>query len=218
MLKLYSFWRSTASYRVRIALNLKELEHEIVSYNPVAAGDAARAAYRAVNPHGLVPTLADGASAIAQSLAIIEYLEERHPVPALLPAGPAARALARQIAQTIACEVHPLNNVAVLKYLEAEMGVDEQRRQAWYRHWVRRGLDAVESLLQQHGSQGAYALGAAPGLADCCIVPQLFNARWFKVPLDGWPRLIDIESACLALPAFDRARPEHQPDAPRASA
>jgi len=214
MLTLYSFWRSTASYRVRIALNLKGLEYETVPYNPVAPDAAARAEYRKLNPHGLVPTLVDGTSAIAQSLAIVEYLEETRPSPPLLPASPAARAFARQLALTVACDIHPLNNVAVLNYLTQDLGLGDDQRRAWYRHWVTRGLDAFDALLRGHGHSGPYCLGAEPGLADLCLVPQLFNAHFFEVPTAGWPLLLEIERNCLKLPAFDRARPNRQPDAP----
>jgi maleylacetoacetate isomerase len=214
MLRLHSFWRSTASYRVRIALNLKGLDHEIVSYNPVAPAADARDAYRRINPHGLVPTLVDGDLAISQSLAILEYLEETHAAPPLLPRDPADRAFARQIALTVACEIHPLNNVAVLNYLTQDLGLGDEQRRNWYRRWVNRGLDAVESLLRRRGPGGPYCLGATPGFADIFLVPQLFNAHFFDVPTSGWPLLLEIERNCLQLPAFQRARPENQPDAP----
>jgi maleylacetoacetate isomerase len=215
MLRLHSFWRSTASYRVRIALNLKGLDYEIVSYNPISPAADAREEYQRTNPHGLVPTLIAGDLAISQSLAILEYLEETRPVPPLLPPDPAGRALARQIALTVACEIHPLNNVAVLNYLTQDLGLGDDQRRNWYRRWVNRGLTAIEALLRQRGQVGPYCLGAVPGFADACLVPQLFNAHFFEVPTAAWPLLLEIEKNCLRLPAFDRARPENQPDAPR---
>jgi len=215
MLRLHGFWRSTASYRVRIALNLKGLEYEIESYNPISPAAETRTEYRRINPHGLVPTLIDGDLAISQSLAILEYLEETRPAPPLLPRDPAGRALARQIGLTVACEIHPLNNVAVLNYLTQDLGLGDEQRRNWYRHWVTRGLDAIEALLRDRGQAGPYCLGATPGYADALIVPQLFNVHFFDVPTAGWPRLLEIERNCLKLPAFDRARPENQPDAPR---
>lgn len=215
MLRLHGFWRSTASYRVRIALNLKGLDYELVSYNPISPHADARTEYRRINPHGLVPTLVDGELAISQSLAILEYLEERHPAPPLLPADPAGRALARQIALTVACEIHPLNNVAVLNYLTQDLGLGDDQRRNWYRHWVTRGLDAIEALLWQRRQTGPFCLGTEPGFADILLVPQLFNAHFFDVPTAGWPLLLEIEKNCLRLPAFDRARPENQPNATR---
>ena len=210
-MKLYGYWRSSAAYRVRIGLNLKGLAYENIPVHLVRnGGEQYKDDYLALNPQARVPTLADGAFTLAQSLAILEYLEETHPTPALLPGTPAERARARQIALAVACDIHPLNNLRVLKYLETKFGVTQEARDDWYRYWVRDGLTAVEKMVSPHGP---YCLGEQVTLADVCVIPQIFNAHRFKTPLDDCPRLLAIEVACLKLPAFDRARPENQPDA-----
>jgi maleylacetoacetate isomerase len=214
MLKLYSYWRSSAAYRVRIGLNLKSLAHEIVPVHLVRDGGRQFSdEYRRLNPQGFVPTLVDGEVIISQSIAILAYLEEKYGGTPLLPTDPAQRALGRQIALTVACDIHPLNNQSVLRYLAGELGVDEAGKNAWYRHWIGRGFDAIETLLRERGRAGPFCLGDAPGLADICLVPQIYNARRFNVPLDAYPTLRAIEEHCLKLEAFDRARPESQPDA-----
>ena len=213
-MKLYSFFRSSAAYRVRIALHLKGLTYE---YAPVhlsrGGGEQLRPEYRRVNPQGLVPVLQDGASSLNQSLAIIEYLDEVYPEPALLPRTPAERARVRALAQTIACEIHPLNNTRVLSYLTGVAGMSEDARNAWYRHWVAEGFHALEARLAGDPATGRYCHGDAPGIADCCLVPQMFNARRFKCDLGPYPTLVAIDRNCQALDAFQRAAPERQPDA-----
>ncbi len=208
---LYDFFRSSAAYRVRIALNLKGLEAER-RFIHLRKGEQRAAEYLGVNPQGLVPTLIDGDTVLTQSLAIIEYLDEKHPEPRLLPRDIAERAWVRAIALSIACDIHPVNNLRVLKYLGRELKIEEPLRDEWYRHWVSVGFEALEAQLAARAS-GPYALGGTPSLADVCIVPQLANARRLKVPMDPYPRLAAIDDACLRHPAFERARPEVQPDA-----
>jgi maleylpyruvate isomerase len=209
--KLYSFFRSSAAYRVRIALNLKGLPYETVPIHLSKGGGENKAAqFRSVNPQMRVPALAlDGGEILIQSLAIIEYLDEVHRTPALLPADPLARAQVRALAQLIACDIHPLNNVAPLRYLKNELKHEQAEIDAWYAHWITTGFEALESLLRP----GPYAFGKAVTLADVCLVPQVYNARRFKVPLERFPKIVAADAACLALPAFDKARPEVQPDA-----
>ncbi|RMF16525.1 MAG: maleylacetoacetate isomerase [Alphaproteobacteria bacterium] len=209
---LYSYFRSSAAYRVRIALNLKGLDYEIRPVHLVKNEQTADD-YRARNPQGLVPTLVDEDRSIGQSIAILEYLEEIRPVPPLLPDEPAARARVRQIADAIACDIHPLNNLRVLKYLKNELGLDEEPRSRWYAHWIREGFVALEQLLAADGRSGDFCHGDRPGYADCFLIPQLYNAHRFKVPLDDFPTICRIEANCLALEPFRRAAPEAQPDA-----
>jgi len=208
---LYDYFRSSAAYRVRIALNLKGLEAER-RFVHLRKGEQRAADYLEVNPQGLLPALVVGGTVITQSLAIIEYLDEEYPAPPLLPRGAADRAWVRAVALSIACDIHPLNNLRVLKYLAGELKVEEPVRDEWYRHWVRVGFAALEPQLAARAT-GPYALGAEPTLADVCIVPQVANASRLKVPMDPYPRLAAVNAACLAHPAFDRARPEVQPDA-----
>ncbi|MDO4682429.1 MAG: maleylacetoacetate isomerase [Lautropia sp.] len=212
-MKLYTYFRSSAAYRVRIALNLKGLPYESVPVHLVRdGGEQRQPAYRALNPAGLVPALVDQGEVLTQSLAIIEYLDEQHPTPALLPEGALDRARVRALAQTIACDTHPLNNLRVLQYLGKVLGADEAARQAWYRHWVAEGLGAVERLLAADPRTGDFCHGNAPGLADCCLVPQVFNARRFDCDLSGMPVIQRIVARCESLPAFQQAAPEQQPD------
>jgi len=208
---LYDYFRSSAAYRVRIALNLKGLAATHRSIH-LRKGEQRAAVYLEVNPQGLVPTLVVDGTSLTQSLAIIEYLEEKHPSPALLPKDAADRAWVRAIALVIACDIHPLNNLRVLKYLDRELQVDEPKRDEWYRHWLRQGFEAIESQLAARAT-GAFCFGASPTLADICLVPQVANAARVKLPMEPYPRIRAVNATCLALPAFDRARPEVHPDA-----
>ncbi len=215
MLKLYGYWRSSAAYRVRIAINLKGLAYRQVPVHLVRDGGEQRGqAYQTLNPQGLVPLLVDdenGGVPIAQSLAIIEYLEEIFPVPAILPADPVARAQVRALALHLACDVHPLNNLRVLQYLSRELGVDDAAKNAWYRHWVAEGLAAVEQGLAAYGD--TFSLGTRPGYLEACLVPQVYNARRFDCDLDAYPRILALTARCEALEAFRHAAPDAQPDA-----
>jgi maleylacetoacetate isomerase len=209
--KLYSYFRSSAAYRARIALNLKGLTYETAPVHLIKdGGHNKRPEFRAVNPQMRVPALvAPTGEVLIQSLAIIEYLDEIHPEPPLLPKDPVGRAQARALAQIIACDIHPLNNVAPLRYLKNEMHQEQSAIDAWYHHWILAGFDALEALVRP----GPYACGTQVAIADIFLVPQVANARRLKVPLDKFPKIVAIDAACLALPAFDRARPENQPDA-----
>jgi len=209
--KLYSYFRSSAAYRVRVALNLKGLAYETVPVHLVKeGGHNRRPEFRAINPQMRVPALvAPTGDVLIQSLAIIEYLDETHPEPPLLPKDPIARAQARAIAEIVACDIHPLNNIGSLRYLKRELHQEQAAIDAWYHHWVLTGFEAIEALVRP----GPYACGGAVTVADLCLVPQVYNARRLNVPLDKFPKIVAIDTACLALPAFDRARPENQPDA-----
>ena len=210
-MKLYSFFRSSAAYRARIALNLKGLAYETASVHLIKdGGHNKRPEFRAVNPQMRVPALVTPTGEVLiQSLAIIEYLDETHPEPPLLPKDPIGRAQARALAQIIACDIHPLNNTSPLRYLKNEMHQEQSAIDAWYHHWILAGFDALEALVRP----GPYACGTQVTIADVFLVPQVANARRLKVPLDKFPKIVGIDAACLALPAFDRARPENQPDA-----
>ena len=213
-LRLYSYWRSSAAYRVRIGLNLKGLAYETVPVHLVRDGGQQHAAeYVARNPQHMVPTLQHGARVIRQSLAILEYLDEAWPSPRLLPMTARDRARVRALALMVACDIHPLNNLRVLQYFEGTWNVPQAERDDWIKHWVIDGFTAMETLLAEDTATGTFCHGATPGLADCCLVPQVFNARRFGVDMGAFPTLVRIEQACLALPAFDQARPENQPDA-----
>jgi maleylacetoacetate isomerase len=208
---LYSYFRSSAAYRVRIAFNLKGLGYDTVSIHLQKEGGLNRKpAYRAINPQMRVPALKlDSGEIITQSLAIIEYLDEVHPQPPLLPRDRVERAKVRALAQLVACDIHPLNNVGPLRYLKNELGQDQSKIDAWYCHWVVEGFDALEAMLRP----GPYAYGADVTLADICLVPQVANARRLKVPLDPYPKIVAVDAACAKLSAFEKARPENQPDA-----
>ncbi len=211
MLTLHTYFRSSAAFRVRIALNLKGLDWQpALVWLPTReqAGDA----YRQTNPQGLVPALVDDGQVIAQSLAIIEYLDETRPDKPLLPSDPLARARARSLAMLVACDIHPLNNLRVLNYLKSELDQPKTAVDAWYRHWCDEGLSAYERELSRLPEQ-AYSVGDAPGLADLCLVPQIFNARRFEVDLARYPRLMAIHDRCMALEAFASAAPQAQPEA-----
>jgi maleylacetoacetate isomerase len=209
--KLYSYFRSSAAYRVRIAFNLKGLSYETVPIHlQKEGGQNLKPEYRAINPQTRVPALKlDSGELLTQSLAIIEYLDEVHPRPPLLPPDPVDRAQVRAVAQLIACDIHPLNNVAPLRYLKNELGQDQAKIDAWYHHWVLAGFDAIETMVRP----GPYAVGADVTVADICLVPQVANARRLKVPLERFPKIVAIDAACVTLPAFQKARPENQPDA-----
>jgi maleylpyruvate isomerase len=208
--KLYSYFRSSAAYRVRIALNLKGLAYDMVPVHLIKdGGHNRRPEFRTVNPQMRVPALvAPHGEVLIQSLAIVEYIDETHPDPPLLPNEPIARARTRALAQIIACDIHPLNNVGPLRYLKNQMGQDQAAIDAWYHHWILTGFEAIEALI----GPGPYACGANVTLADLCLVPQVYNARRLKVPLEKFPKIVAVDATCLALSAFDRARPENQPD------
>jgi maleylacetoacetate isomerase len=209
--KLYSYFRSSAAYRVRIALNLKGLSYETVPIHLVKGGGQNRSPeYRAINPQMRVPALRlpDG-DVLVQSLAIIEYLDETHPQPPLLPADAVARAKVRALAQLIACDIHPLNNTGPLRYLKNQLEHEQPEIDAWYHHWIVDGFTALETMIEP----SPYSFGAQVTLADVCLVPQVFNARRLKVPLDAFPKIVAVDAACNALPAFEQARPDNQPDA-----
>jgi maleylpyruvate isomerase len=210
-MKLHNYFRSSASYRVRIALNLKGLTYEYASVHlKRGGGEQFSPAFRALNPQELVPVLEDGELRLTQSLAILEYLEEAHPKPPLLPASPGERARVRALALAVACEIHPLNNLRVLDYL-AGLGLNEDARTGWYRHWVELGLGALEAQVSATKT-GRFCHGDAPTLADCCLVPQLFNARRFGCSLASYPTLLSIEENCNRLKEFAQAAPDQQPD------
>jgi maleylpyruvate isomerase len=208
---LYGYALSSASYRVRIALALKNLPYESILKN-LRAGEHRQAEYLSINLQGFVPALGlDDGAVLGQSMAIIEYLDEIHPQPALLPRAPIARARVRALAQAIACDIHPLNNLRILRYLEEQLGQDKNTRDTWYRHWVQVGFDALERWLERDADTGRFCHGDAPTLADICLVPQVFNARRFSVDLNPYPRILAIDAACRELPAFQGAAPERQP-------
>ena len=207
-MQLYTYFRSSAAYRVRIALNLKGLSYESLSVN-LLEGEQSGAEYKALNPQGRVPALVCDGEVLIQSPAILEYLEEVFPAPPLLPAAPVARARVRAACALIACDIHPLNNLGVLRYLKRRLGHDQAAVDAWYAHWVQEGFAALEQLLRP----GPFAFGAHPTLADVYLVPQVYNARRLKVPLDPYPRITAVDAACASLTAFADAAPEKQPDA-----
>lgn len=212
-MKLYSYFRSSAAYRVRIALNLKGLAADIIPVHLLKDGGQQRQQdYLDINPSALVPTLVDGDFALGQSVAIVEYLEETHPQPALLPSDPQERARVRAIAQLIACDIHPLNNLRVLQYLKHTLKIDDAGRDQWYMHWVHLGLTSVEAMLSGSPYTGEFCHGDQPGLADLMLVPQVANARRFDCDLSTMPNLVRIDAACNKLDAFIRAAPANQPD------
>ena len=214
-MKLFSYFRSSASFRVRIALALKGLPYDYIPVHLVkGGGEQFSAEYKAMNPAALVPVLQDDdGSVLTQSLAIIEYLEETRPDPALLPADPVGRARVRALALSIACEIHPLNNLRVLAYLTKTLGITDDQKNAWYRHWVETGLETVEAMLAGDARTGAYCHGDAPTLADVLLVPQIFNAQRFNCRLDHVPTVMRIHQHCLTVPAFASSVPAQQPDA-----
>ena len=213
-MKLYSFFRSSASYRVRIALNLKGIAYEQAPIHlRRGGGEQFGAAYRALNPQALVPTLEDGRKILTQSLAIIEYLEEKQPQPALLPKDPADKALVRSMAMIVACEVHPIQNLRVLNYVKKEYNQTDEQVNRWAQHWIDLGLSALEEMLAAQPKRGKYCWGNAPTLADICLVPQVGNARRYGCDLSRYTNILAVEKNCAALPAFIDAAPDKQPDA-----
>jgi maleylacetoacetate isomerase len=210
-MKLYGYFRSSAAFRVRIALNLKKRDYETASIH-LRRNDQSRPEYRNVNPQGLVPTLEDGRQTLIQSLAIIEYLDEVYPDPPLLPKDPAGRARVRALADIVACDIHPINNLRVLRYLMRELGHDEAAVAAWYNHWIAAGFDALEPLLANNALTGAFCHGDAPGLADVTLVPQVVNAERYRLDLAPYPTLTRIYENCMKLEPFIAAHPNNQPD------
>ena len=211
-MKLYTYFRSSAAFRVRIALNLKGLQYE-PKFVHLPKGEHRAAGYAALNPQALLPTLEDGAARLTQSLAIIEYLEETHPEPRLLPSDPGGRARVRSLSLLVACEIHPLNNLRVLQHLRRQLGQDEAQVTAWYRYWVADGLGKLEAELAADARTGKYSHGDSPSMADCCLVPQVFNAKRFDCDLAPYPTVMRVFDACMKLGAFDAAQPAKQPDA-----
>ena len=210
--RLYTFWRSSAAYRVRIALELKGLAYEQVAKH-LGRGEQRAADYTGRNPQGLVPALDEDGFVLGQSLAIIEYLDETHPVPPLLPADARGRAIVRSLAQSIACDIHPLNNLRVLNYLRGALGRPQEEVDLWYRHWIAVGFEGLETLAQRHSADGGHLYGDRVTLADVCLVPQLYNARRLKCDLAPFPTVTAIGERLVRLPAFAAAAPEVQPDA-----
>lgn len=209
-MNLYSYFRSSAAYRVRIALEIKGIEHAC-RYVDLKANEQ-RGAYREINPQGLVPTIEEGDFRIGQSLAIIDYLEDCHPTPPFLPADPKARAIVRSMSHVIACDVHPLNNLRVLRYLKGQLGADQDQISQCYAHWIIEGLSALEELVSRHGT-ATNCFGSTVTLADICLVPQMWNARSMAIDLSAFPRLGTIDQSLNSMPAFEKAAPEVQPDA-----
>jgi maleylpyruvate isomerase len=213
-MKLYDYFRSSAAYRVRIGLRLKGLDYESIPIHLIKdGGEQLKPQYRAVNPSGLVPALQDNGAVITQSLAILEYLDEVHPVAPLLPRDALGRARVRSLALAIACDIHPINNLRVLRYLVKDAGLSEGAKNAWYVHWVQEGFAALESQLAASADTGRFCHGNTPTLADIVLVPQVFNAVRFKIDMAPYPTIMRIDAACSELPAFAAAHPSQQPDA-----
>ena len=211
---LHNYFRSSSAYRVRIALNLKSLPYEYVAVHLTRnGGEQFAPAFKSLNPHALVPVLSENGLDISQSMAILEYLEEAYPAPPLLPSALGDRAYVRQLAFAVACEIHPINNLRVLKYLTGPLALGEEAKMAWIHHWLRVGLDGLEAELARSSKRGRFCFGVTPTLADCCLVPQIFNAKRFNADLSAYPTIMEIFEACEALPAFQQARPGVQPDA-----
>jgi len=213
-IQLYTYWRSSAAYRVRIALHHKGLPFESVPKHLLRdGGEQRKADYLALNPQGLIPALVDDGTVIPQSLAICEYLEETHPEPRLLPGSARDRAVVRGMSLAVACDVHPLNNIPIQAYLRREFGADEAAVNRWVAHWIHRGFAALETWVGRENGDGRHCYGSSVTLADVCLVPQMYNARRFNVELSAYPRLRSICAHLESLPAFAAARPEAQPDA-----
>lgn len=213
-MKLFTYFRSSAAYRVRIALNLKGLQYEPVPVHLLRdGGQQNQMEYREKSPLGIVPSLQTDTGVLTQSLAIIEWMDETYPQVPLLPTDADGRARVRAIAQTIACDIHPLNNLRVLRYLTKNLGISEEQKTDWYRHWVNEGLAAIEKLLACDLRTGTFCHGETPGMADCCLIPQVFNACRFNCPLDSLPTIQRIVAACESMDAFQDASPARQVDA-----
>jgi maleylacetoacetate isomerase len=210
-MKLFGFFRSSAAFRVRIALNLKGLPHED-GFIHLRRGDQRREDYLAVNPQGLVPALEADGHTLIQSMAIIEYLDETHPEPPLLPRDPSGRARVRALAEIVACDIHPINNLRVLRYLMRPLGHDQAALETWYNHWIASGFDAIERLLASDAHTGAFCHGDAPGLADIALVPQVVNSERYQLDLSPYPTISRIHENCMRLDAFIKAHPNNQPD------
>ena len=212
---LYGYWRSSAAYRVRIALNLKGLDYENRAVHLVRDGGEQHGnAYTALNPQELVPCLIDDDQVLTQSMAMIEYLEDTHPTPALLPRDAIGKARVRALSQMIACDMHPLGNLRVLQQLSQQFAADDAQKSAWMQHWITTGLKSFETMLTRSEGTGRFCHGDTPGMADACLVPQVYNARRWKVALDDFPTVLRIDAACQEIDAFAKAAPEQQPDAP----
>lgn len=213
-MKLYTYFRSSAAYRVRIALNLKGLAYEAIPVHLLRhGGEQLAPAYRDVNPSALIPALDDNGAIVHQSLAVMEYLDELHPAVPLLPTGALARARVRALAMTVACDTHPLTNLRVLKYLKGPLGLSEEVKTQWYKHWLGVGMAMLEAHLANEPQTGRFCHGDTPTMADCCLVPQVFNAQRFELDLAPYPTIMRIHANCVALPAFAAAHPSQQPDA-----
>jgi maleylacetoacetate isomerase len=213
-MKLYDYFRSSAAYRVRIGLHLKGLDYESIPVHLVRdGGEQLKPEYRAINPSALIPALQDDGATITQSLAILEYLDEAHPLMPLMPKDALGRARVRSLALAIACDIHPLNNLRVLRYLVKEAGLAEEAKTAWYVHWVREGFAALEAQLAASPATGRFCHGDTPTIADIVLVPQVFNASRFNIDMSAYPTIARIDEACRTLPAFEAAHPSRQPDA-----
>ena len=210
-IKLYGYFRSSAAFRVRIALNLKKLEYEAAPIH-LRRNDQTKSDYLAVNPQGLVPTLLDGSRTLFQSLAIVEYLDETYPEPPLLPKHPADRARVRGLAEIVACDIHPINNLRVLRYIAHSLGHDEAAIASWYNHWIAAGFQALEKLLVEDSRTGGFCHGNAPGLADVTLVPQVVNAERYRLDLAPYPTITRIYQSCMRLESFAAAHPDNRPD------
>lgn len=212
-MKLYTYFRSSAAFRVRIALGLKGLEYQ-PAFVHLAEGAQKQAEYLALNPQGMIPALETDGEVLSQSLAIIEYLDETHPEPPLLPAEPLDRARVRAMALLIACDIHPLNNLRIMKYLGAAMGQSDEDVAVWYRHWIEQGFAALEEMVNRYGAKGGFCFGNSITMVDCLLVPQVWNARRFDTDMSPFPRLTDIDARLQQMDPFRDAAPENQPDFP----
>ncbi|TCG08682.1 maleylacetoacetate isomerase [Paraburkholderia steynii] len=213
-MKLYSYFRSSASYRVRIALALKGLPYEYAAVHLLkGGGQQLSSVYRELNPDALVPALEDGSQVLTQSLAIIEYLDELYPVPPLLPSTPADRAYVRSVALQVACEIHPVNILRVLQYLKKRLSISDEQKSEWYQHWIDAGFSSLEQRLSSEHRVGDFVFGSVPTIADLCLVPQVWNARRFEIPLNRYPTISRLAANAMALDAFSQADPSKQPDA-----